>query len=89
MSVISLLISCNTPQPKIQVCARDICAIAVKFSASTQDKTILKQSNVSKEFIKQFVDYNDLWDETCAGRTPTLTNIPNEVPVPEAAITKN
>lgn len=89
MSVISLLISCSTPKPKVEICARDICAIAGKFSASPQDKAIIKQSNISKEFVKQFVDYNDLWEETCKGLMPTLTNIPNEVPAPEAAIKKN
>ena len=89
MSVISLLISCSTPKPKVEICARDICAIAGKFAASTQDKAILKQSNVSKEFIKQFVDYNDLWEETCKGLTPTLTNIPNEVPASDPTIRKN
>lgn len=72
----NLLINCSifkkeSPQPIIV--QRDLCVLSGKFSASTEDKTALKQSKVTKEFIKQFVDHNDLWDETCKAIIPTLT----------------
>jgi len=39
--------------------------VASTINASDADKKALKQSTVSKEFIEQIVNHNDLWNSTC------------------------
>ena len=67
------MISCS--HSKKETCpvasARDFCIVSGRFEASQEDKQALKQSKVSKEFVKQFIDHNDLWDDTCKSQLPT------------------
>jgi hypothetical protein len=43
----------------------DYCVIASPISANIEDKKALKHSVVSKQFIEQIVNHNDLWNSTC------------------------
>lgn len=43
----------------------DYCVIASTINANDADKKALKQSTVSKEFVEQIVNHNDIWRETC------------------------
>ena len=50
----------------------DYCVIASPIAASLPDKQALKQSTISKQFIEQIVNHNDLWNSTCKNDdTPT------------------
>lgn len=61
MNAIHLLTSCKTKP----IYVHDHCVIASPIMASLSDKQALKQSTVSKQFIEQIVNHNDLWNLTC------------------------
>lgn len=61
MSGTHLLTSCKAKTIYIH----DYCIVASTINASDADKKALKQSTVSKEFIEQIVNHNDLWNSTC------------------------
>jgi hypothetical protein len=56
-----LLTSCKAKT----IYAHDYCVIASPIYVSQPDKTALKKSTVSKQFIEQLVNHNDLWNSTC------------------------
>jgi hypothetical protein len=40
--------------------------LSTKFITSNEDKKSLRSSNISKTFIRQLVDHNDIWDSVCS-----------------------
>lgn len=66
MSAILLLTqNCSSKKSAVETCARDYCIIASKIIASPSDKTALKNSPISKDYIKQIADHNDIYDSVC------------------------
>ena len=57
----NLLTSCKT---KI-IPVNNYCVIYNLVRASDEDKKALKASTISKNFIEQIVNNNDVWIETC------------------------
>jgi hypothetical protein len=47
------------------VYVHDYCVITTPIISSDEDKKALKHSTVSKQFIEQIVNHNDLWNSTC------------------------
>lgn len=56
-------------KPIAQTCARDYCLLANLIVTTPEDKQKLKDSQLSKAYIQQLKDHNDLWRATCI--TPT------------------
>lgn len=57
----NLLTSCKTKLVPVN----NYCVIYTPVKAIKEDKQALKDSLVSKEFIEQIVNNNDIWDQTC------------------------
>lgn len=64
-SVTSLSTTSCSSKPKVETCARDFCLLGSRISASPQDKLRLKQSTISKEYLRQIADHNDLYAIIC------------------------
>lgn len=74
-SATSLLTTSCSSKPKVEACARDFCLLGSRISASPQDKIRIKQSTISKEYIRQIADHNDLYAIICY---PNTENKPTE-----------
>lgn len=57
----NLLTSCKAKLVPVN----NYCVIYSPIRAGKEDKQALKDSLVSKEFIEQIVNNNDIWEETC------------------------
>ena len=62
---INLLTSCKTAPRVVPV--NNYCLLTNPIKASDDDKKALKLSTISKEFIEQIVNHNDIWILTCKG----------------------
>jgi hypothetical protein len=78
--VISLLISCSNKKPKVETCARDFCLLSTLIVASPADREAVRLSQLSKDYVKQIVDHNDMWTEVCKNtNNDELPKAPSDV----------
>ena len=71
----------SKPQEKI-VYVNNYCTIDSTIKPSQEDKVALKESKISKDFIQQLKDHNDLYRETCPKVNLKLNNIKLTMPQP-------